>query len=47
MFLPASSLQPHHGAERIVDLDIDEIIDKARGFPSRGFRQFSRLNPKP
>ncbi len=36
------------GAERVVDFEIEEIIDNGAGFPllSR-FRQFSRFNPKP
>jgi hypothetical protein len=32
IFCPALSLQPHDGAERIVDFEIDEIIDNAHGF---------------
>jgi uncharacterized protein len=36
------------GAERVVDFDIEEIIDNSLGFPLIAkFRQFSRFNPKP
>jgi uncharacterized protein len=36
------------GAERIVDFQLDEIIDTPVGFPLIAkFRQFSRFNPKP
>ncbi|MGH7781394.1 MAG: pyridoxamine 5'-phosphate oxidase family protein [Candidatus Binataceae bacterium] len=36
------------GAERVIDFEVEEVIDNDRGFPllSR-FRQFSRFNPKP
>jgi predicted pyridoxine 5'-phosphate oxidase superfamily flavin-nucleotide-binding protein len=35
-------------AERVVDFDIEEIIDNSLGFPLIAkFRQFSRFNPKP
>ena len=36
------------GAERVVDFQLDEIIDTPMGFPLIAkFRQFSRFNPKP
>jgi len=36
------------GAERIVNVEIDEIIDNGGGYPLlTRFRQFSRFNPKP
>jgi hypothetical protein len=44
---PFSSTAPWR-PERIVDFEIDEIIDNAHGFPLHArFRQFSRFNPKP
>jgi hypothetical protein len=34
------------GAERVVDFEIDEVIDNSFGFPLMSkFRQFSRFNP--
>ncbi|HUA36585.1 MAG TPA: pyridoxamine 5'-phosphate oxidase family protein [Candidatus Binataceae bacterium] len=36
------------GAERVLDFQIDEIIDNSAGFPlTAKFRQFSRYNPRP
>jgi uncharacterized protein len=36
------------GAERVVDFQLDEIVDTPVGFPLVAkFRQFSRFNPKP
>lgn len=36
------------GAERVVDFELEEIIDTPAGFPlTAKFRQFSRNNPKP
>lgn len=39
--------QTFAGAERVVDFELDEIIDTPVGFPLMArFRQFSRYNPK-
>jgi predicted pyridoxine 5'-phosphate oxidase superfamily flavin-nucleotide-binding protein len=36
------------GAERVVDFELDEIIDSSMGFPMMArFRQFSKYNPTP
>ena len=36
------------GAERVVDFELDQVIDNPAGFPLLAkFRQFSRNNPKP
>lgn len=35
------------GAERVIDFELDQIVDHPRGFPLLAkFRQFSRFNPK-
>ena len=36
------------GAERVVDFELDEIVDSSMGFPlTARFRQFSKYNPAP
>ncbi|MGA6971589.1 MAG: pyridoxamine 5'-phosphate oxidase family protein [Candidatus Binatus sp.] len=41
-------VQTFAGAERVVDFELDQILDTPKGFPLIAkFRQFSRNNPKP